>query len=85
MGQDDQQPIRCDGCDMILSQIEDNIWGMDPHYKGWKQKQNYWSVKLCFRVKDIEPGKRRPKHKENKLYRLCSTCKKRVCNLIGKK
>ena len=84
MSQDDQQPIRCDGCDEILSLIEDNHWGMDPRYKGWKQKQSYWSLRLYFHIKDIEPGKRGPARKETENYHLCDKCKKRVCNIIGK-
>ncbi len=85
MSQADQQPIRCDGCDIILSQIEGDIRGMDPRYRGWKQKQNYWSVELHFWVRDLKLGEREPKRKENENYRLCDKCKKGVRNIIGKR
>ncbi len=81
MGQDDQQPICCSKCGVIISQIEPDE---ESEYKNlhWGQHINYWSVSLHFWIRDIKSGEEEPEHKERENYNLCNKCKEKICKLL---
>lgn len=72
-----QEPRRCSRCGAIISQIEDNIEGMDPRYRGWKQKQDYWSVALHSWTKNTND------YYEQENFSLCGGCKKKLVAFIA--
>lgn len=86
MGQDDQQPIKCDGCDIILSQIEPDET-VPSRCLHWGQPKDYWSVELHFWEKDsyYREGDKESEHREPENYRLCNKCKKQVCDTLGRR
>ena len=75
MGQDDQQPICCSKCGVIISQIEPDE---ESEYKNlhWGQHIDYWSFKLTSWTKDAND------YYEPENYSICAKCKEKICKLL---
>ncbi len=72
MGQDDQQPICCGKCGILISQIEPDETS---EYKTlhWGQYIDYWSLELhCW---EKESGD----YHQPENYSICTKCKKEIC------